>query len=343
MERLNYYIYKRLLSIGKIINPEDYTFLNTNENLHSPILIGLGGSHAYGTNIATSDMDIRGIALNSKRDILLGRGFEQIINEATDTTIYSLRKIVDLLTNCNPNTIEILGLKPSHYLYVSDVGRKLLLNNDMFLSNKCVKSFMGYANSQLYRLRQKTTVAMSEEELNVHIYKTLNGMREILEKNHSMEGIDVHMKDSKIVLDLNLKDYPAEDLSAVLGVFNNTLREYNKASQRNEKALEHGKIAKHSMHLLRLYMMCEDMLLFGEINTYREKEHDLLMSIRRGEFLGEDGKPNKEFFELVEDYDNRLQKAKEKSVLPEKPDMKRIENFMIEVNEKIINEKLGNY
>ena len=62
-----------------------------------------------------------------------------------------------------------------------------------------------------------------------------------------------------------------------------------------------------------------------------------------GEFLGEDGKPNKDFFELVEDYDNRLQKAKEKSVLPEKPDMKKIENFMIEVNEKIINEELGNY
>lgn len=57
MEKLNYYIYKCLLGIGKKINPEDYTFLNTNENLHSPILIGLGGSHSYGTNIATSDMD----------------------------------------------------------------------------------------------------------------------------------------------------------------------------------------------------------------------------------------------------------------------------------------------
>lgn len=343
MERLNYYIYKRLLSIGKKINPEDYTFLNTNENLHSPILIGLGGSHSYGTNIATSDMDIRGIALNSKRDILLGQGFEQVVNEATDTTIYSLKKIVSLLTNCNPNTIEMLGLKPSHYLYVSDIGRKLLLNKDMFLSNRCIKSFMGYANSQLYRLRQKTTVAMSEEELNTHICKTLNGMREMLEKNHSMEGIDVHMKDSKIVLDLNLKDYSVEDLNAVLGVFNNTLREYNKVSQRNKKAIEHGKIAKHSMHLLRLYMMCEDMLLFGEINTYREKEHDLLMSIRRGEFLGEDGKPNKEFFELVEEYDDRLQRAKEKSVLPEKPNMKRIEEFMIDINEKIVNEELGDY
>jgi hypothetical protein len=195
---------------------------------------------------------------------------------------------------------------------------------------------MGYANSQLYRLQQKTTVAMTEEELNLHIYKTLNGMREMLEKNHSMEGIDVHMKDSKIVLDLNLKDYPVEDLEAVISVFNNTLRDYRKTSQRNEKALAHNKIAKHSMHLIRLYMMCEDMLLKGEINTYRENEHGLLMSIRNGDFLGEDGKPNKEFFELVKEYENRLQKAKDLSILPDEPDKDRIEKFLITVNEKIV-------
>lgn len=338
MDNLNTYIAQNLLKINKYINPEDYTFLNTNPHLHSPILLGLGGSHAYGTNTATSDMDIRGIALNSKEEILLGNGFEQVVNEATDTTIYSLKKIVSLLTNCNPNTIEMLGLKPEHYLYLSPAGEELLKHKDMFLSNRCIKSFMGYANSQLYRLRQKTTVAMTAAELNSHICKTLNGMQDMLEKNHSMEGIKVHLKNEQIVLDLNLKDYPVDDLSAVLGVFNNTLREYRGASQRNEKAIAHGKIAKHSMHLLRLYMMCEDMVLKGEINTYREKEHDLLMSIRNGEFLGKDGKPNKEFFQLVEDYDNRLQKAKENSVLPDKPDIEQINKFLIEINERVVSE-----
>ena len=329
-------IEKSLKNIDKPINIEDYKFLDTKLENRKPILIGLGGSHSYGTNIETSDLDIRGIALNTKEEILLGRDFEQIVNVQIDTTIYSLKKIMNLLTNCNPNTIELLGLKPEHYLYLSDIGEELLKNKDMFLSNKCIKSFMGYANSQLYRLQQKTTVAMTEEELNLHICKTLNGMREMLEKNHNMDGIDVHMKDSKIVLDLNLKDYPAEDLEAVISVFNNTLRDYRKTSQRNEKALAHNKIAKHSMHLIRLYMMCEDMLLKGEINTYRENEHDLLMSIRNGDFLGEDGKPDKEFFELVKEYDERLQKAKNHSVLPDEPDKERIEKFLITVNERIV-------
>ena len=104
--------------------------------------------------------------------------------------------------------------------------------------------------------------------------------------------------------------------------------------------MAHGKIAKHSMHLLRLYMMCEDMLLRGEISAYREKEHDLLMDIRNGKYLGSDGRPNKEFFDLVRDYEVRLDYAKEHSVLPDKPDMKRIEQFMMDVNKKQIMKRI---
>ena len=100
-----------------LLNTLEYDFLRTNPHLgNNIILLGLGGSHAYGTNVEGSDVDIRGIALNSKSDILGSSNFEQVVNEATDTTIYSVRKIISLLTSCNPNTIEMLGLKPEHYL-----------------------------------------------------------------------------------------------------------------------------------------------------------------------------------------------------------------------------------
>lgn len=329
-------IAEALEKLGKPIQAEDYAFLDSTPELHSPVLIGLGGSHAYGTNVPTSDLDIRGAAMHSKDDILLGRGFEQVINEKTDTVIYSVKKLVSLLANCNPNVIEMLGLKPQHYLYVSDVGRELLDNRDMFLSMKCVGSFMGYANQQMYRLQQKTLTALSEEEMNAHIVRTLNGMRTMLEEQHGMTGIDVRLKDGQIVLDLSVKDYPAENLATVLGAMNKTLQDYHKRSVRNEKAMEHGKIAKHSMHLLRLYMMCEEMLLRGEINTYREKEHDLLMDIRSGKYLGEDGRPNKAFFDMVHEYEARLEYAKEHSVLPKNPDTKRIDKFMKEANLSVL-------
>ena len=330
------YISEKLIDMDIDICIDDYGFLDTTPELQDPIFVCLGGSYAYGTNTPTSDLDIRGVACHSKDEILLGHGFEQVINEPTDTVIYSLRKLCNLLVNCNPNTIEILGVKPEHRLYVSSIGEELIKNRDMFLSMKCVSSFMGYANQQMYRLQQKSLVALSEEDLNKHIVNTLNGMKQMLAEQMGMTNIDVRLKDGQIVIDGSMKDYPAENLSKALGALNNTLQDYHKRSVRNEKAMEHGKIAKHSMHLLRLYMMCEDILLYGEINTYREKEHDLLMDVRNGKYLGEDGRPNKEFFDLVRDYESRLEYAKEHAVIPKKPDTKRIDDFLKKVNLEVI-------
>ena len=133
---------------------EEYSFLKTDKHLNTNIiLLGVGGSHAYGTETASSDVDIRGIALNSKSDILGStNGFEQFINTETDTVIYSLTKIIKLLTNCNPNVVELLGLKPEHYFYLSDIGKELLNNKHLFLSKKAMFTFGSYASSQLRRL-----------------------------------------------------------------------------------------------------------------------------------------------------------------------------------------------
>ena len=316
------------------VNPEDYAFLD-DINV-TPILMGFGGSYAYGTNVEGSDIDIRGIAIRNKDDILLNRDFEQIVNTETDTTIYSFEKMVKLLINCNPNTIEILGLRPDQYIYLSDIGKELVENKDMFLSKRCIGSFMGYANQQMYRLQQKSLVAMSEEALNAHICKTINFMKDDLSKNYNMEGIKFHLKDGKIVMDLNLDDYPLEDFSNVLGVINKTLRDYAKNSTRNEKAIAHNKISKHAMHLLRLYMMCEDILLYGEINTYRVKEHDLLMDIRNKKYLGEDGKPIAEFYDIVHEYEHRIEEAKKITKIPDEPNFDKINDFIKKVNYKII-------
>ena len=89
------------------LKSKEYDFLRTNKNLGNNIIIlTLGGSHAYGTNNEDSDLDIRGCALNSKMQILTNENFEQFINNETDTTIYAFNKLVALLSNTNPNTIE---------------------------------------------------------------------------------------------------------------------------------------------------------------------------------------------------------------------------------------------
>ncbi len=130
------------MNIKEKLRSKDYEFLKTNEHLgNNIILLTVGGSHAYGTNNENSDLDIRGCALNKKEEILCNNKFEQFINEETDTTIYGFNKLITLLSNVNPNTIEMLGNKKEHYFYISKIGQELLDNTKLFLSKRAVYSF----------------------------------------------------------------------------------------------------------------------------------------------------------------------------------------------------------
>lgn len=333
--------------IKQTVNSEAYSFLRTNEHLgQNIILLGLGGSHAYGTNNEDSDLDVRGIALNTKNEILTGRNFKQVINEETDTTIYSFTKIVELLSNSNPNTIEILGLKPEHYLYVSPIGQELLDNKRMFLSQKAVASFGGYANQQLYRLNQKAKRKLPQAELEKHILRTIEFVQTDFAQRYSgydEDNIKLYVDkaiqegfDTEIFMDVNLTHYPLRDYCSMWSELQSVVKSYAKIGKRNAHAIEHGKIAKHAMHLIRLYMMCLDILENEEIVTYREQEHDLLMDIRNGKYLDENDQPTDEFFEMVQDYEKRLEYAKNNTSLPEKPNYKAIADFIASVNERIV-------
>jgi predicted nucleotidyltransferase len=124
------------MDYSNILKSKEYDFINTNEHLGKHvILLGLAGSYSYGTNNENSDIDVRGIALNSKSDLIGMTEFEQYVDDATDTTIYSFRKMVNLLLNCNPNTIELLGLKQEHYLFLNEIGQELLDNRELFCLN----------------------------------------------------------------------------------------------------------------------------------------------------------------------------------------------------------------
>ena len=83
-------------------------------------------------------------------------------------------------------------------------------------------------------------------------------------------------------------------------------------------------------------MMCIDILEKGEIITFREKEHDLLMSIRNGKYLDENSQPVPEFFELIDSYRKRLDYAKENTDLPAEPDLQKINEFVMSVNRKAV-------
>lgn len=325
----------------------DYSFLTKNEHLgYNVCLLGLGGSYAYGTNVPDSDIDIRGIATNSPKELLTNCNFEQVINKETDTTIYSFNKMISLLSGCNPNTIEILGLKPEHYIYLNDAGKTLLDNKKLFLSKECVKTFGGYAYAQLRRLDNKAVRTVEQAKQEEHILHSIENAKHTFPEKYFtyaedeirlyIDDSDKSEMESEIFMDITLKHYPLRDWKGMWSEMNNIVKDYAKLGQRNKNAVARNALGKHMMHLCRLFMMCIDILEKEEIITYREKEHDFLMSIRNGKYLTSDNQPTDEFYEIVEDYQKRMDYAAKNTSLPNKPNYKAISELQYDINKSIV-------
>lgn len=341
-----------ITDIKRRLVSSEYDFIRTNPNLgKNIILLGLGGSHAYGTENDDSDLDIRGAATNTRRNIFIGKDFEQVVDVETDTTIYSFDKIVQLLCACNPNTIEILGLKQEHYLYLSYAGKQLIENKSLFLSQTAIHSFGGYANMQLRRLENKAARLTSQSRQEENILKSIEHATvdyKIKYFEYPDDAIKLYIDkslrdnyDSEIFMDINLAHYPLRDFKDMWSEMHSIVKAYSKIGKRNEKAIEHNKLSKHMMHLVRLYYMCFDILEKGEINTFREAEHDLLMSIRNGEYLDENQQPTSEFYEMIDVLEKRFDYDKKNTSLPERVDTDKINDFVASINEKVCLTNLG--
>lgn len=336
-----------LSEIKKLIDSEEYDFLRTNPHLKDKIVfLTLGGSHAYGTNVETSDVDVRGCALNSRTDILGMSNFEQVVNTATDTTVYAFNKLIQLLMSCNPNTIEMLGCRPDHYFMMSDIGQQMIDNRKLFLSQRAVASFGGYANQQLRRLENAIARdAMPQGRREEHMKNSMDNSMASFEKKYSAfpEGsIKLYTDESprddldrEVFADIQLTHFPARQFHSMVNDMTNVIGTYEKLNGRNKKKdAEH--LNKHAMHLVRLYLMCLDILEKEEIVTYREADRDMLLEIRHGKYQNEDGTYMPEFFEMVNDFEKRLDYAKKNTSLPKVPDYHKIEEFVMDVNRRSI-------
>ena len=330
------------------LNKPEYHFLGTNPYLGANMmLLGLGGSHAYGTNNENSDIDIRGIAHNSKEYILSGRDFEQVVDVPTDTVIYSFNKMIKLLCSCNPNTIEIVGLEPWQYLYISSLGEEILKNKKLFLSKVCINSFGGYAWDQLRRMENKAASKAVQEKQEENILKSIERAMWDFRSRHAEcpnDFLNLYLDNSikepnnqEIFMDIHLTHYPLRDHYGLYSEMNQVIKDYKKGNNhRNNNAIGHDKLGKHMMHLVRLYLMCFDILEKEEIKTYRGNDLDLLLSIRRGDFLDNNEQPRSEFYDLVNELETRFKYAQENTSLPDKVDMDKVYDFVASVNERIV-------
>lgn len=133
--------------LQSIISSEPYDFLRTNPNLGKQVMfLTIGGSHAYGTNVEGSDVDIRGVAFNTEHELLGMDIFDHWVDETTDTTVFSFNKAVKLMCSGNPNMLEQLGNADDLVISYHPATKLLMDNKKLFLSRQVVYSFGGFAD-----------------------------------------------------------------------------------------------------------------------------------------------------------------------------------------------------
>jgi predicted nucleotidyltransferase len=118
-----------------------------------PLYLVIRGSHAYGTNVETSDIDYAGVFIQSMNDILGNKYTEQINDDTNDTVIYEVRRFLELLGSNNPTVLELLNTPEDCIIYKDPVFDLILNDKERFITKICAKSFGGYAKQQISKAK----------------------------------------------------------------------------------------------------------------------------------------------------------------------------------------------
>jgi predicted nucleotidyltransferase len=299
------------------------------------------GSRAYGTQMAHSDRDEKGVCIPRDPNYYYGyKKFEQKDSgwaDGVDRCIFDLRKFFNLALKCNPNIIEMLYVEEEDILQINELGQELRDNRDIFLSREAANNFVGYATSQLHRIKGhkkwiddppsqpvetdfwKNTVLGSEAatfriELEGHTFevdpKVVGYAGSVVEIRH-FDGVGWKAANKKYKQYLNWK------------------RDRNPA--RAELEAKFSMDTKHAGHLVRLLRMGKEILAEGKVRVRRPDAQELL-DIRNGKFKYE------ELVEYAEQLREEVNSMVSKSPLPVKPDSKKAEALLLSLIQRGLND-----
>ncbi len=110
------------------------------------------GSQSYGTNIATSDIDYKGVYMQ-KNDELITFHYKEQIDVSKDECYYETRRFLQLLQSANPTVLELLYSPADCIIEKKPVFDLIVAHRDKFLTKKCLHSFGGYAIAQIKKAK----------------------------------------------------------------------------------------------------------------------------------------------------------------------------------------------
>lgn len=295
------------------------------------------GSHVYGTNLPTSDTDIKAVHIPHKMDILLQRAVPVVIEksklderakngpEDTDFESFSLHRYMGLLLEGQTVALDML-FTPKRWLLESSKEWEGIVSAKEYWLSSGVSSFVGYCRQQAnrYGIRGSRVAAtrealallddlmLTEDPLSklkdhwgkVQAFASGREHVQVLESTHS-DGRAV-----KLLEVCNRKVQEHVTLKEARKVFQLIMDNYGHRALQAER--NQGVDWKALMHAVRVCEEAKELLRDGNI-TFPRPEADFLLKVRKGEL------PYAEVAARIEAGMAELEDAMRASPLPKEP------------------------
>ena len=297
---------------------------------NNKILKITAGSQLYGTNTPDSDEDYSGVFIGGfnqyfgiyeidEMDLSIEDKGEDGKNtkDATDYKLYEIKNFARLCASNNPNIIEHLFVNRENIKFINEFGEMLLENAHIFPHKGAYDKFIGYANSQKHKMVIK--LDNFEQLTKAQEFFSLQEPNEYVVMFRDDPQVQKFFKEKGshfIIGDLNFQKHLM--VKKVLGVLNERL---GKITNRHELVLKYGYDTKFASHLIRLLSEGGTLLETGKLE-FPLYNADLMLEIKKGKY------ELPKLLELADEFEKKMADMKEKSSLPDGPDMRVINDFV---------------
>lgn len=307
----------------------------------------LVGSHLYGTSTPESDLDIAGVFIPTREQLLGMLPYKDDVdasrklsagprNGAGDVDIkyHSLRRFLQLASQGQPGALEILFSCHLNAIKCTDTWLEIQQLRDFaIISKKCITPFLGFAQSQAEKMvRRGEKYNQITEMIKTLEFTPSDFLKETtLSGAYAQEFLDDH------VLSCHKNDHGFTlftfagsnyDAGISLKIFLKMLRvkEESYGSRSKAAALEHLDY-KSLLHCMRLLFQAQELLAEHTLTFPRPtSEREFLMRIKNREWPPEG---HDVFADVTERIENIREVYVPKSGLREKPDVQAIIDFCV--------------
>lgn len=310
------------------------------------------GSHVYGTNLPTSDIDLKAVFLPSAKDILLQR-VPRTVHTTTkkdphgknsaddiDFEAFSLQQYMKLLLEGQTVALDMLFTPEEFWRYHTETWLNIKRCYLSFMHSG-ILSFVGYCRTQANKygikgsrmraIRDTAEFLRGQPQTDrLYVHRVLLG---IIERDlHFLKGVEgplvgfVKLKDKRTQEYVDYFEVCGRKFQLGITVgeaisrLDKIYEEYGHRARKAEK--NEGIDWKALMHAVRIQGQAKELLDTGHV-TFPRPDADLLLKIRKGEL------PYKMVSEIIEEGLKDLVVMQRRSSLPDKPNYDVAEGIVL--------------